>query len=459
MKWQAQHVGDDLQAAISCVTHGSVDGVVFEGISTDSRQALRGMLFVALHGDRFDAHAFAADAVQQGAAGLLVDRPLAPSPALQGVPVFQVDDTLAALHALAASSLRRHPVEGIAITGSNGKTTTKDLTAQALATLGSLHATRGNRNNHIGVPLTILERSGDERFLVAEMGANDFGEIGLLSRMLQPRVAVITNIGRAHLQRFGDTDGVARAKSEIFAGLRADGIAVLNADDPQTPRLRENLSHRRLLLFGSAPEADYRITETCDTAEGGQRVTINGQSFLMARAGSGNAHNAAAAFAVACGLGADPAAVAKAIESTTYTAQRSLWVRLGDVTVLDDTYNANPDSMQEALALLAARPTRRIAVLGEMLELGEQVRELHEGIGRHAAAAGVTLFLGYGEHMQHAVRVALAEGVPGAQHFHSMSQLLQYLQENLQPDDTVLVKGSRGCRMERVVDALRAEVV
>jgi UDP-N-acetylmuramoyl-tripeptide--D-alanyl-D-alanine ligase len=459
MKWLAQHVADDLQAAGRCVVHGALGNVVFDGVATDSRQAVQGMLFVALHGDRFDAHAFVVEAVQQGARGVMVDQALTQSPQLHDVPIFEVQDTVAALQALAAGSLQRHPVHAIAITGSNGKTTTKDLTAQALMTLGATHATRGNRNNHIGVPLTILERSASERFLVAEMGANDFGEIGLLSRLLRPQLAVITNIGRAHLERFGDEDGVARAKAEIFEGLPPAGVAILNADDRRTPMLRNRLSARRALLFGFAPEADYRITEARDTEDGGQQVRINGQSMQLARAGSGNARNAAAAFAVAGELGAEPHAVAAALERTAYTGQRSVWVRLGDLTVLDDTYNANPDSMGEALAQLESRPQRRVAVLGEMLELGEHVRELHEGVGRRAAAAGVALLLGYGEHMQHAVRVALEAGVPQAQHFDSMSQLLQCLQDTLRPQDAILVKGSRGCRMERVVDALRAEVV
>lgn len=459
MKLQATEVLEALQAAGACRARGPLDDTTFSGVTTDSRAETAGSLFVALRGERFDAHDYVADAVQGGASGVVVERDPGDVAGGAALCVYVVDDGVEALQALARSSLQRHPVECIAITGSNGKTTTKDLTAQALRTLGSVHATRGNRNNHIGVPLTILERQGDERFLVAEMGANDFGEIGLLSRLLQPSVALITNIGRAHLERFGDVDGVERAKSEIFEGLRSDGVAVLNADDPRTRTLRTKLSGQQVVSFGFSPEADVRIERAEDLADGGQDLHISGCSLHLERAGAGNARNAAAALAVARSLGADVAAAATALESTTFTGQRTVWVRLGDLRVLDDTYNANPDSMREALALLEARSERRVAVLGEMLELGTAVRELHEGIGERAVEAGVALLLGYGEHMRHTVRAALAAGVPEARHFDSMTELLDTLQECLRPGDAVLVKGSRGCRMERVVEALRAEVV
>lgn len=459
MKWSAEHVREDLQQSGECKVSGQLGDVVFQGIATDTRDPIAGSLFVALQGDRFDAHHFLSQAVAQGALGIVVDRPVASGLGDACIIVFEVGDTLAALQSLAAGSLRRHPVLGIAITGSNGKTTTKDLTAQALATMGRVHATRGNRNNHIGVPLTILEREGNEGFLVAEMGASDFGEIALLAQLLGPQVAVITNIGRAHLEHFGSEDGVARAKSEVFEGLRQDGLAVVNADDPRTSQLREALGDRRCVQFGFSPQADYRIESSRATPEGGQRLSINGQTLELARGGSGNARNTAAAFAVACELGADAAGVARALEQTQFTGQRSLWVTLGEVIVLDDTYNANPDSMLEALSLLQSRPERRIAVLGEMLELGEQACELHEGLGRGARDADIAVLLGYGEQMVHAVRAAAAAGVPQARHFTSMPQLLEYLQDQLQPGDAVLVKGSRGCRMERVVEALKAEVV
>jgi UDP-N-acetylmuramoyl-tripeptide--D-alanyl-D-alanine ligase len=459
MRLRAVDVLEDLQTAGRCSVQGPTSATEFRGVTTDSRQDTEGHLFVALRGERFDAHDYVGDAIRGGARGVILEHPVDAIADADKVCVYQVQDSVRALQALAASSLRRHPVLGIAITGSNGKTTTKDLTAQALGTIDSVHATRGNRNNHIGVPLTILERRGDERFLVAEMGANDFGEIRLLSRLLQPRVALITNIGRAHLERFGDIDGVTRAKSEIFEGLPPDGLAVLNADDPRTPELQMKLAGHPVVRFGFNADADVRIEMAQDAADGGQVLQISGHRLRLARAGAGNARNAAAAWAVACSQGADAASVARALENTSFTAQRTVWVTLGDLHVLDDTYNANPDSMREALALLQARPERRIAVLGDMLELGNAVRELHESIGVRAHEAGVALLLGYGEHMRHTVRAALDAGVPQASHFDSMSALLRFLHDSLQPGDAVLVKGSRGCRMERVVEALRAEVV
>jgi UDP-N-acetylmuramoyl-tripeptide--D-alanyl-D-alanine ligase len=455
VKLRVEDVLADLQADGPVEAHAIRPGLVFDGVVTDSRQDVAGRLFVALRGERFDAHAFVAQALQNGARGALVEIAQRDHLPPGEYARFAVADPLHGLQTLARASLRRQRPRVVAITGSNGKTTTKDLTVAALGSRGAVHGTRGNLNNHIGVPLTVLSRRGDEPFLVAEAGASDFGELELLSRLLEPDVAVITNIGRAHLERFGSTAGVLRAKSEILAGLRPGGVAVLNADDACFAELVGRAGGARVASFGFAPQADYRIESARPLDTGSQELVVRGVRCVLQRPGRGNAQNAAAALAVAAELGADLQAAAAALAACAFTAQRSAWKQVGDVLVLDDSYNANPDSMAQALELLAARPERRIAVLGDMLELGAETPALHAQLGGRVAAAGVGGFLGFGPAMQHAVRAAAAAGLGArAAHFDDLEALVAALRALLRPGDAVLVKGSRGCRMERVVAAL-----
>jgi UDP-N-acetylmuramoyl-tripeptide--D-alanyl-D-alanine ligase len=459
VKLGAHAVEQDLAAAGEVRVRGVSTGLEFAGVATDSRSDVRDQLFVALRGERADGHDYVAAAAAGGARGVLVALSTWERWVALPAACYAVADPLHGLQQLARASLHRHPAAVVAITGSNGKTTTKDLCVAALRGLGSVHGTRGNHNNHIGVPLTVLERTGAEKFLVAEVGANDFGEIDLLSRLLQPRVAVITNIGRAHLERFGSLGGVRRAKSEIFAGLRPGGTALLNADDPSTPELAARAGGARTRRFGFAPDADYPVVVMRDDGPDGQTLAVRGTRFRLQRSGRGNALDAAAAFAVACELGGEPAAVAAGLESCTFTAQRSTWLRRGDVVVLDDSYNANPDSMLQALAQLASHAGRRIAVLGDMLELGAEAAALHAELGERVAAAGVHLLFGLGPHMRHAVAAAARSGLGDrARHYEEIGALVEALRAGLRPGDAVLVKGSRGSRMERVVESLGAEV-
>ena len=460
MNLRADDVLEDLRP-LEVEVQGVRPGTIFEGVCTDSRAEVAGRLFVALAGDNFDAHDFVPDVVSRGARGVVVRRAALSVPLPGDAVRFGVDEPLSALQAIARGALCRQRPRVVAITGSNGKTTTKDLTVAALGSRGTVHGTRGNLNNHIGVPLTILSRRGDEEFLVAEAGANDFGELDLLSRILEPDVVVITNIGRAHLEKFGSQDGVLRAKSELFVGLRPDGIAVLPFDDPYFEQLVARVPRQaRTVSFGFGPRADFRI-ESCKPLDAGsQEVVLRGVRFVVARPGRHNAADAAAALAVATLLGADLGRAAAALAGCTFTAGRSAWVRIGPFEVLDDSYNANPDSMAQALDLLAARPGKRIAVLGDMLELGIQSEALHAEVGRRAAVAGIDLLLGLGDRMRHAVRAARDAGLGDrACHFDTLEALVAALQAELRPGDAVLVKGSRGSRMERVVAALAAEVV
>lgn len=457
MKLTAAEVGADLGVATGgCAAFGN-DACTFDGVSTDSRAEVRGKLFFALRGDSFDAQAFVPDVVARGAAGVVVHRAAFETLPAGDYARFGVDDTLAALQRVAQGSLRRQRPRVVAITGSNGKTTTKDLTVAALGSAARVHGTRGNLNNHIGVPLTVLARTGDEPYLVAEAGANDFGELDLLSRILEPDVVVITNIGRAHLEKFGSQDGVLRAKTELLVALRPDGAAVFCADDPYFPELVTRAGAARVLSFGFAPSAAVRIESARPLDAGRQELTVCGTTFILERPGRGNATNAAAALAVALHFGLDLQAAAGALSQCAFTGQRSAWSRRGGIDVLDDTYNANPDSMALAIEMLAARPGRRIAVLGDMLELGPEAAALHAQVGKQVAAARVEVFLGFGPAMAHAVEAARAAGVH-ATHYASADALVAAVQALVQPGDAVLVKGSRGSRMERVVQALAVGV-
>jgi UDP-N-acetylmuramoyl-tripeptide--D-alanyl-D-alanine ligase len=458
MKLRVEDVLDDLRLLEPAVA-GRTRDFVFEGVVTDSRHDVAGRRVAALAGDRFDGHDFVADVLARGARGVVVRRGVLASQEWKEATALGVDEPLVALQQIARGSLVRARPQVIAITGSNGKTTTKDLTVAALASMGSVHGTRGNLNNHIGVPLTVLARRGDERFLVAEAGANDFGELELLSKLLEPDVAVITNIGRAHLEKFGSQDGVLRAKSELLTGLRPGGVAVLNADDPYFQPLVRRAGRARIASFGFALQATYRIETARPLDAATQELVVNGVRFVLPRPGRGNARNAAAALAVGAELGGDLHAAAAALAAAVFTGQRSAWVRCGDLDVLDDSYNANPDSMAQALELLAARPGRRIAVLGDMLELGGETPALHARLGTEVTAAGIDHLLGLGPHMQHAVDSARAAGMgERARHFASLEALVTALQALARPGDAVLVKGSRGSRMERVVAALGAGV-
>ncbi len=460
MKLLASEVVADLRNTGDVQAQGCGPDVVFDGVCTDTRQDLAGTLFIALKGEHFDAHDFVPQALAAGARGVVVSAARAAGVPAGNHATLVVADPLVALQQLAKASLARRRPRVIAITGSNGKTTTKDLTVAALGALGRVHGTRGNLNNHIGVPLTVLSRRGDEDFLVVEAGANDFGELDLISRLVTPDIAVVTNIGRAHLERFGSEAGVLRAKSEILNGLIPAGHAVLNADDPKFPELTARAGGGRTISFGFAAGADYRIESQRTQGAEAQEIIVRGVRCIVPRPGRGNALNAAAALAVAGTLRGDLQAAAAAIANCRFTAQRSAWTRAGDWMVLDDTYNANPDSMAQALDMLAAQPGRHIAVLGDMLELGTNAAALHAEVGRRAATSGIEHLLVVGPDMAHAATAAAAAGLGArARHFGDLESLVIALHALLRPGDAVLVKGSRGSRMERVVAALTAGVV
>ncbi len=431
--------------------------VVIENVGSDTRSLRPGQLFVALTGPRFDGHDFAAEAEARGAAALLVSRELETR-----LPQLLVPDTRLALGRLAAAWRTTLPGRVVAVTGSNGKTTTKEMIAAILAEDGSVAATRGNLNNDIGLPLTLLA-AREQDYLVLEMGANHPGEIAGLSAIARPDLVLITNAGRAHLEGFGSLEGVARAKGEVIGGLSPNGTFVLNADDPHAPLWQELAAGRELLSFGRAAAADVRL----DAVQ--QPLGLNGNGFRsrylihtprgpldlqLSLAGEHNMLNALAAVAVAETLGVAHASIHSALAALQPVAGR-MQPRPGHAgsVLIDDSYNANPESVGAALAVLAGLRGRRWLVLGDLGELGTDAPALHGEIGRRAKRAGLERLWTVGPLSQEA---AAGFGT-GGRHFSDRATLVADLHGALGKDDVVLVKGSRSAAMELVVEALVPE--
>ncbi len=419
----------------------------FFRVCTDSRALRAGDLFVALKGEKFDGAAFAAAALAAGAAGVVVNR----APAAHLEPAIQVDDSRLALGRLAAHWRDRFALPVAAITGSNGKTTVKEMLAAILraAAGDAVLATEGNLNNDIGLPLMLLRLRTTHRYAVLEMGMNHSGELRYLTRLARPDVALVNNAQSAHVGMFASVTDIARAKGEIFEGLSASGVAVINADDPHASLWQEANRARRQLTFGLRAG----MLRGRWQADGfGSSLVVEGFAAPLRIAlrvpGEHNARNALAAMACAHALAVSPEAMKAGLEAFGGVKGRlQRKPALFGATLLDDTYNANPDSVKAALEVLKTLPGRHVLVLGDMGELGAQGAALHAGIGLAARASGVTRLLALGEQSVEAVRAFGA----GAMHFERVEELLAEVENLLAPDVTVLVKGSRFMQMERVV--------
>jgi len=424
------------------------------GVSTDTRAVAAGQLFIALRGERFDAHDFVDQALAAGVAALLVaDAGRVPA----GASAVVVDDTRLALGRLAAAWRRLFSLPLIAVTGSNGKTTTKEMIAAILKVAfgDAVLATRGNFNNDIGLPLTLLGLDASHRAAVVEMGMNRPGEIAYLTRIAAPTVALVTNAQRAHLEGMGDLDEIAREKGSIFTGLAADGVAVINADDAYASFWREQVGEQPVRSFGIDQPADVRATLRQHGLESALVLhTPEGEAeFTLAIPGRHNARNALAAAAACLAAGLPLAAVAQGLGVFDGVKGR-LQRRAGrnGAQILDDTYNANPDSVRAGIDVLAATIGRKVLVLGDMGEIGEASGQYHDEIGGYAKSQGVDRLFALGDASQQAVR----NFGEGARHFCNVDKLIAAVDKELGPETTVLVKGSRFMKMERVVDALAA---
>jgi len=420
----------------------------FTRVVTDSRTLQPGDLFVALKGDNFDGHGFVAAALAAGAAGAIVSRRVDCA-----LPQLVVADTLAALQDYAAHWRRRFDLPVVAVTGSNGKTTTKQLLASVFAARGPVLATQGNLNNHIGVPLTLLGLRPEHRTAVIEMGANHLGEIALLAELAKPDVGVVTQAGDAHLEGFGSREGVARGKGELFACL-GHGVAVINADDAYAPLWRDLARHASVLTFGFGEDADVRALQLQPDATGTQfelRAPNGRQSVCLPLPGRHNVANALAAAACGVALSLDLAQIAEGLARVDAPSGRLSWKTTPQgARLLDDSYNANPSSLRAGLELLAAMPGQRWAILGGMAELGPAAADLHAEAGRIARQLGIDRLLTLGP----LARAAAEAFGAGAEAFDEVEALVAAANKQLNGETVVLVKGSRSSRMERVVAAL-----
>ncbi len=436
----------DAAHAVGGVLHGADRR--FTGASMDSRKLLADELFIALPGTRVDGHDFLAVARAQGAAAALVERKID-----DPLPQLVVADARLALGRLAAWWRTHYTCPVVGLTGSNGKTTVKELLAAILEGCGATLATQGNLNNDIGLPLTLLRLRRSHRYAVIEMGANHPGEIEYLTRLTQPDVALINNAGPAHLEGFGSVEGVARAKGEIFSGLAATGVAVINADDAYAALWEQRAAAHRCVRFGLSADAEVRAH--WEGGAVGSRLHVHTPAgsvhATLHLPGQHNVLNALAATAAALAVNVKLRDVVLGLESACAAPGR-LQIKAGrnDARVIDDTYNANPASVQAALEVLAAGRGRRVLVLGDLAELGDDTVALHRNIGAAAAAAGIDALYTVGTLSAHAADAFGREH----RHFTNQEELMAYLIPLLALGTTLLVKGSRSARMERVVSAL-----
>ena len=423
-------------------------GLQFTGVSTDTRQLTAGTLFVALKGDRFDAHDFLAQAKAQGAGAAVVRRGTAP---VDGLPLFEVPDTLAALGQLARARRRMLPRGSpvVAITGSSGKTSTRELIRAVLATSYRVHATGGNLNNLVGVPLTLLATPDDAEALVVEAGASVPGEIPRLRDVIEPSIAVITNVGYAHVEGFGSLTSVMQEKLSLLDGVR---MAVVGTDPPELAR--EARRRAPTVVAGTSPAADLRPDSAELDDDGHPRITWRGHTATLPVVGYHQIENAALALAVGREAGTDPARAVAALAGVRLPAGRGAVLTLGGLTVIDDSYNANPGSLHWAVRLaywLASRRQRPLAVVvGSMLELGPESARLHAAAAAEIAALEPALVAAVGEFVPafEPYRTALGERLLTAADAEALGPQLKAA---LRGKEVVLVKASRGVALERVL--------
>jgi UDP-N-acetylmuramoyl-tripeptide--D-alanyl-D-alanine ligase len=452
----AMGAGAMLEAPSSVPNAGALQA---ESYSIDSRTVAPGGLFFAVRGERHDGHDFVVAAVERGAVAAVVARSRAASlpDAALAVPLLIADDPLQALQSLAAHVRRQWGRRVVAITGSAGKTTTKDAAAAALGAKFRVLKTEGNLNNGFGLPLQLLRLEPEHEIAVIEMGMNHAGEIAALCRIASPDWGVITNIGTAHIENFREGQGgIARAKFELVDALPAAGVAFLNAADPYLSQFGRNFPGR-VVYFGDSPCADPRCTAVAEDRDGLQvsyRAGGHDGCFTLHLLGAHNAANALAGLAVAVEAGVKPVDAAAALEILTAGDKRGQVLEIGGATVLNDCYNSNPEALRSMIRTLAARPAkRRILVAGEMLEMGEQGPALHAACGRAAAEAGLDLVVGVRGNAEHLAAAACRGGV-AALFLPDAEAAGRWLKADLKPGDAVLVKGSRGVRMERAIEAL-----
>ncbi len=445
-------LGEAAQAMGARLASGS-EAERFGGVSTDTRSVGQGQLFVAIRGEHFDGHDFLAVAKQRGAAAALVDE--RHSCAAAPLPLLVADDTRRALGRLGRSWRLRFAPVVIAITGSNGKTTTKEMLASILrrhAGEDGALATRGNLNTVIGVPMTLLDLRASHRYCAIELGMNHPGEIAMLAQIAQPTIALVNNAQREHLEFMQSVEAVAAENASVFDALPEDGIAVLNAEDAMAGVFREKAGRRKRIEFGiEAGEVTGRYALKALESEIVFRTPLGEARAMLAIAGLHNVRNALAAAACAHAAGIPPDVIGEGLAAfRPYVGRLQVKQTLAGATLIDDSYNANPDSVRAAIDVLASCPGPTALVLGDMGEVGGQGPEFHAEVGRYAKQKGIDVFFAFGS----ASKESVAVFGEGAKHFDQWHEIAA----NLKNARTILVKGSRFMRMERIVAELVGEM-
>lgn len=440
---------------INTILHGQLLGTAASvtGVSIDTRTISQGDVYLAISGEQFDGHDFIAQAQQNGAIAVIVARKMQTE-----LPQIIVKDTRIALAELAGALREKLQLKVCAITGSNGKTTVKEMIAAILAVNSQVLFTQGNFNNDIGVPLTLLRLCEKHEYAVIEMGANHPGEIAYISHYTKPDVVVISNVGAAHIEGFGSLEGVAKAKAEIIQSLSTDGVAILNADDSFYPMWQEIVGIRKSISFGLVDTADICAKQISTAVQGQQfnthfdLVAANGKvAIRLALAGDHNVKNALAASAACIALGISLEQIQTGLASVKAVNGRLQLFESGSgIKLINDTYNANPASLTVALEVLTQCPGESWLALGAFSELGSQSVQRHSEMGRQIKQAGVQRLFATGEMAENTVQAFGA----GAEYFRTKDDLIKAVEQQISAEQTLLVKGSRAQKMEVVVDAL-----
>lgn len=450
--------GDIVKAVKGKLLQGD-PGTTVDGVSTDTRTLEPGSLFIPLKGERFDGHQFIEEAVKKGAKAVLASREVQLQ--FEEIAVIMVDDTLEGLHRLAKWYRSLFDVDVVAVTGSTGKTTTKNMIASVLGRQFPALKTRGNYNNQIGLPLTVMQLEERHRVAVVEMGMSGFGEIKSLMDIARPRVSVITNIGTSHIEKLGSRENILRAKMEIFDGMGENPVGVINADDPLLLDGVRNL-HIPVASFG-IKQGDYRAVDIKSLGEKGSEYTLQaeGKSYRVEvpLPGRHNVYNSLASIAVGRIFGIDFHEIVEGLKSIENEKMRlNIFFAPGGVKVINDAYNASPDSMKSALEVLAeVAKGRKIAVLGDMLEMGSFAEEGHRLVGKHAASNNVDILITVGQDSRFIALGAQEAGMDpqSIYYFENKEEAGDLLDNLVKENDTVLFKGSRGMKMEELVKRIQ----
>ncbi len=435
----------------------SVPTAPVSGITIDTRASKPGELYFALRGENHDGHAFVLDALKKGAPACVVDREywIKNKNDLIDKPIFIVNDTLVALQELANTHRNQFSVPLIGLTGTNGKTTSKEMIAAVLNQAGNTCKTMGNFNNHIGTPLTLLRLDKSHEYAVIEMGTNHFGEITTLCEIAEPNFGLITNIGHGHTEHLQNIQGVARAKMELYDYLYPDGVIFANLDDAMIAG--QIGKYKGAITFGLDAPARIKAERRGMDENGLPMMSVQGEEIRLNLIGSHNLINALSAVAIGLEFGLSMARIREGLQNVELPPKRMGIIRKHGLTILNDCYNANPESTLAALKTLSEIKSsgQKWLVMGDMLELGEQAAAAHANIGRAISEYGVTGVVAYGPLSANMVAAAKASSPKvDATHFADKSQLLQYLKKNIGSEDTLLVKGSRGMQMEDVISEL-----